>query len=79
MSFTNVLAIEPNMSRIARLCGVTPQAVHQWKALDVVPRDHVRTLCEQLGMRPHDVRPDLFESTWRYPHAKRSSRRSGGR
>lgn len=76
MSFNNVLAKQPNLSAIARLCKVTPQAVHQWKAADTVPREHVRVICESLGLRPYDVRPDLFEATWRYPRAKRSAKRS---
>lgn len=76
MSFAKVLEIAPNLSDIARLCNVTPQAVHQWKTSDTVPRRHVRVICETLGLRPHDVRPDLYEATWRYPNGKRSARRS---
>ena len=75
MSFTKVLEIAPSLSDIARLCKVTPQAVHQWKAADTVPRQHVRVICETLGLRPYDVRPDLFEASWRYPNAKRTSRK----
>ena len=45
MSFKIVLTKEPNQSEIARICGVTPQAVAQWKVSDTVPLRHVRALC----------------------------------
>jgi DNA-binding transcriptional regulator YdaS (Cro superfamily) len=74
VSFKIVLTKEPNQSEIARICGVTPQAVAQWKVSDTVPLRHVRALCEARGFRPHDLRPDYYDPDWRFPRGKRSPR-----
>lgn len=46
---------------IARVCGVSPQAVSQWR---VAPADHVIKIAGATGFEitPHQLRPDL------YPH-----------
>lgn len=45
-------------SRIAGACGVTTQAVSQWKR---VPERHVRAVAALLGTTPERLRPDLAE------------------
>ena len=48
-----------NASDIARVCGVTPQAVHLWIKRHV-PMRHVGLLCKTYNLKPHDLRPDAF-------------------
>ena len=48
-----------NASAIARVCGVSPQAVHLWGSR-CVPLRHVSTLCKVYKLTPHDIRPDVF-------------------
>nr|WP_035215386.1 MULTISPECIES: Cro/CI family transcriptional regulator [unclassified Agrobacterium] len=45
---------------IARVIGVTPQAVAQWKA---IPPEHVLKLERTFGVSRHKQRPDVFGSS----------------
>ena len=46
---------------IARLLGVTPQAVNQWVTSNrPVPARHVLTIETATGVSRHDLRPDVF-------------------
>lgn len=42
---------------LARLIGVTPQAVSQWK---VVPTNRVIAVEEVTGISRYDLRPDIY-------------------
>lgn len=42
---------------LAKLCGVTRQAVGQWKQ---IPLKHVDAICSLLGMLREEVRPDVY-------------------
>jgi DNA-binding transcriptional regulator YdaS (Cro superfamily) len=42
---------------LARLLGVTPQAVGQWK---LVPPDKVLQVEQASGVSRHELRPDVF-------------------
>ena len=44
-------------TRIAAELGLTYQAVQQWKR---VPPEHVMSVAAILGIRPEDIRPDIF-------------------
>ena len=44
-------------TRIAGELGLSYQAVQQWRR---VPPEHVMAVSEMLGMRPEDIRPDIF-------------------
>lgn len=51
-----------DITRIAKESGVTPQAAWQWfKVGSRVPAKHVGTVCKILGVKPENVRPDIFE------------------
>jgi DNA-binding transcriptional regulator YdaS (Cro superfamily) len=69
-----IATMEPNLNRhgviavrraangasaIARVIGVTPQAVAQWKA---IPPEHVLKLERAFGVSRHIQRPDVFGS-----------------
>jgi len=44
-------------TEIAVACGITPQAVHQWKR---VPSQWVHTVSEIMNLTPEEIRPDIF-------------------
>ncbi|WP_336511316.1 transcriptional regulator [Agrobacterium tumefaciens] len=69
-----IASMEPNLNRqgviavrsaangasaIARVIGVTPQAVAQWKA---IPPEHVLKLERAFGVSRYIQRPDVFGS-----------------
>jgi Putative antitoxin of bacterial toxin-antitoxin system, YdaS/YdaT len=43
--------------KVAKACGVTRGAVYQWKR---VPTDHIHAVADLIGVRPEDIRPDIF-------------------
>lgn len=46
---------------VARLLGVTPQAVNQWVSNNrPVPARHVLTIERATGVSRHSLRPDVF-------------------
>lgn len=45
-------------AEIARACGITRQAVHQWKR---VPPQQVLTVAEIIELTPEQIRPDVFK------------------
>lgn len=49
---------------IAKVLGISPQAVNQWFSKSVIPPRYVLTICEMTDWKivPHDVRPDLYPS-----------------
>ncbi len=59
------------LTEIATVCGITPQAVYDWRrraeaGAFEIPAEHVRKLCQYTGVKPAQLRPDLFDLTWRY-------------
>lgn len=54
-------ACKGNISALARVCNVTPQAAHMWTKRGRVPLRHVKTLCAAYRLQPIDIRPDLGE------------------
>lgn len=61
-------------ARIARLTGLSHQAISKWP---VVPAEHVLAVCAEFAwvVTPHDLRPDI------YPHPDDGlppERRGGG-
>jgi DNA-binding transcriptional regulator YdaS (Cro superfamily) len=70
VSLDKVLATGASMSDVARTCGVTPQAVHQWRERGV-PAEHVQALCLAYKLDPNSLRPDIFQPGWRYPRGRR--------
>jgi hypothetical protein len=44
---------------VAKACGITRQAVHQWRK---VPSTRVLTVAKVLGVKPHVIRPDCYEA-----------------
>ncbi|WP_414613958.1 transcriptional regulator [Stenotrophomonas muris] len=55
-------------AHIGRVCGVSSQAVSQWKR---VPAEYVLTIEEATGVSRHDLRPDVFGPA---PKKKRTPR-----
>ena len=53
------------LKQIAEICGVTPQAVFLWRRDQRVPAKHVPLLARKLGLRPAQLRPDLYNAKWR--------------
>lgn len=46
-----------SFSALARLLGITPQAVQQWR---VVPPNKVLQVSQHCGISCHELRPDIF-------------------
>ena len=46
--------------RLAKLCGVTPQAVDHWENRGQIPGKHVLTIEKETGALRHRMRPDLY-------------------
>jgi len=52
---------EGGQSGIARLLGITPQAVHQWVVgKRPVPPRHCIAIEAATGLSRHELRPDIF-------------------
>lgn len=49
-----------NQSKLARICGVTPQAVQQWVAANRVPAGKAIAIEKATGISRCDLRPDLY-------------------
>lgn len=66
LSLKRTFWIVGSMYRVALACGVTKQAVQQWKRC---PADHVLTLVKLTRgkVKRHELRPDL------YPRPKRKA------
>ena len=48
------------LSQIARECGLTRQAVIQWRR---VPAERVLTVARVVGVDPSAIRPDLYPAS----------------
>lgn len=48
---------------VARLLGVSAQAVSAWKKKGRVPVERVLKLSELSGLPPHEIRPDIYPAT----------------
>lgn len=46
--------------RLAKLVGVTPQAVQAWQERGQIPAAHVLTIERVLGIGRHLLRPDIY-------------------
>lgn len=46
--------------RLAKACGVTPQAVNQWVKKGRIPSEHVLAAEGESGISRHVIRPDVF-------------------
>lgn len=49
-----------NMSRLARSCGVTPQAVRAWVVRGQIPLNRVMEVKRATGLSLKILRPDYF-------------------
>ena len=49
-----------NMSRLARFCGVTPQAVRAWVVHGQIPLNRVMEVKRATGLSLKILRPDYF-------------------
>lgn len=49
-----------NMSRLARSCGVTPQAVKAWMDRGCIPLARVKDVKKATGLSLKTLRPDYF-------------------
>ena len=47
-----------SVSALARMVGVRPQAISQWKE---IPASRARTIADATGIPLHELRPDLWE------------------
>lgn len=46
--------------RLAKICGVTAQAVEDWQGRGQIPGKHVLTIEAELGLPRWKMRPDLY-------------------
>lgn len=53
-------------AKIGRICGVSSQAVSQWKR---IPRDHAKAIADATGVPIERLLPDVFGAA---PKAKAS-------
>lgn len=49
-----------NMSRLARACGVTPQAVRAWLIKGEIPLQRCQDVRRATGLSLKTLRPDYF-------------------
>ena len=49
-----------SQSELARMVGVTPQAVQQWEAANRVSVRKVLEVEKVTGISRHDLRPDIY-------------------
>tara|TARA_R110000765_G_C18753658_1_gene588205 strand:+ start:589 stop:786 length:198 start_codon:yes stop_codon:yes gene_type:complete len=51
-----------NMSKLARACGVTPQAVRKWVVRGQIPAEQVLNVEKATEMRVtrYELRPDIY-------------------
>lgn len=54
------IAKSGNMSRLARSCGVTPQAVYAWLKRGKVPIQRCKDVSKATGISVKKLRPDFF-------------------
>jgi hypothetical protein len=54
----DILATRGLPSKIARACGISAQAVHQWK---LVPPQWVMVVSDMIKIAPDVIRPDIFK------------------
>ncbi|MFT8922839.1 hypothetical protein [Acetobacter sp.] len=55
------------VTRIAKACEISTAAVSRWRR---VPRNRVMVVAEITGFKPHDIRPDIFESPHTHENGK---------
>lgn len=57
-----VIDIVGGQTKLAAICGVTPQAVHKWVNADRVPADKVLVIEGAVGgqITRYQLRPDVF-------------------
>lgn len=49
-----------NMTNLAKLCGVSPQAVRAWKVKGEVPVSRIKDVARVTKIKISQLRPDLF-------------------
>ena len=54
-------------ARTARRIGVSPQTLNNWLKRKAVPPDRALALSAALGLRPHEVCPDVYLQQWTIP------------
>lgn len=64
-ALAEVLAAVENNAKVARECGVQPQAVTGWLERGMCPAEHVDALCDLAASKgrtvaPWALRPDVF-------------------
>lgn len=64
-ALSEVLEAVENNAKVARECGVKPQAVTGWLERGMCPAEHVDTLCDLAASKgrtiaPWRLRPDVF-------------------
>jgi len=52
--------VDGNKSRLARLCGVTPQSVGEWFEKGIVPPRHAKKIEDCLGVKRRKLNPEVF-------------------
>jgi DNA-binding transcriptional regulator YdaS (Cro superfamily) len=57
MDIQAILEFAGGAQELGRKLGIRHQAIYQWGE---VPAQRVIEVCRLTGLRPHDVRPDLY-------------------
>lgn len=53
------VAAKGSLREVARVLGITPQAIHQWPVIGP-PARHVLPLEEMSGVSRYAIRPDIY-------------------
>ena len=48
-------------TKLAKACGVTPQAVNGWKVRGQIPAGKCKTVEKLTGIKRKELRPDIFK------------------
>ncbi len=57
MTINDIIRLAGGAQRLARELGVLHQAIYKWER---VPSARVLDVCRLTGLRPYDVRADLY-------------------
>lgn len=60
-SLTMAIEKAGSPTKLARICGVTPQAVNGWKLRGRIPADKCKAIEKATGIKRKELRPDLFK------------------
>lgn len=65
----SVAKVGDNQSELARICGVSQNAVWKWiQSTKQLPAEHVIAVEKATGVSRHDLRPDIYPRPLNFPN-----------